>query len=171
MILARAARHALPRSTRALSALILYVAAALLLPALHLSRHEQPHEHLPHGLRLHPLGAAHLYSAPGDHGHAAEHDQPHSHPPDPVPEQRLQLLSLAVGKALLAPPPSHGSLAGHGLGSLAHFAAGYLAVELPVVPPAWARLALPPPRPLTREVPRSAPHRGHAPRAPPASLG
>lgn len=146
----------LPRPLLGWAALVLYGLCALLLPALHLSSHDRPHDHLPHGLRLHPLGAAHLAAAPHDES-TPDHDHglaPHPHP----------LSTVLTWSRPLAHPLSGGL---HGQGSLAHFAAGYVAASpclgLASLP---ALLLLPPLLPPTSHArPRAL--STHAPRAPP----
>lgn len=145
------------RPLRALAALVLYVAAALLLPALHLTFHDRAHDHLPHGLRLHPLGAAHLQA-----GSADEHSPEHRH------SLRHDAPQPQYGPVLSAPPtwPSHPVV--HGAGSLAHFAAGYVAAAEPAVRPLYRALAaLPPPRLFSSWIPVPQPLAAHSPRAPP----
>lgn len=146
------------RSVLGVCALFLYVACALLLPALHLSSHDRPHDHLPHGLRLHPLGAAHLQEADSGADHAATE---HQHDLDAA------VRAPSDGPALSAPHPHPASSVAHGLGSLAHFAAGYLASQ----PCAWLPatsflLAQVPPTPATSPE-RARPTSIHSPRAPP----
>lgn len=153
----RRIRTRFPRPLSGLAALILYGACALLLPALHLSSHDRPHDHLPHGLRLHPLGAAHLFAD-------AAHDESvpdHAHGPGP-------LASPPSNAPTWAPPQPPAPLAaGHGQGSVAHFAAGYLAVSPCVAPAAlpWLLTLPPPSSPVAFPLPAPVPT--HAPRAPP----
>jgi len=140
-----------------LAALVLYVAAALLLPALHLTFHDRAHDHLPHGLRLHPLGAAHLQP-----GSADEHSPDHQH------ALRQDAPQPQSGPALSSPPawPSHPVV--HGAGSLAHFAAGYIASPEPAVLPLGRASASPlPPRLFSSWIPAAQPLASHSPRAPP----
>ncbi len=153
--------HARPspdRLLRGVWALVLYVACALLLPALHLSFHDRPHDHLPHGLRLHPLGAAHLQEVDSGADHGATE---HRHDLDAA------VRAASDGPALSAPHPHPASRAAHGLGSLAHFAAGYLASKSCTGLPATSfLLSLALPAPATSPD-RAHPTSVHSPRGPP----
>lgn len=152
------ARSLLDRSVRGVCALVLYVACALLLPALHLSFHDRPHDHLPHGLRLHPLGAAHLQEADSAaHPGATEHRH----------DLAAAVRAPTAGPALSSPHPHPAGGVAHGLGSLAHFAAGYLAAApCAGLPATSCILALSPAAPATSPD-FVRPTSVHSPRAPP----
>lgn len=140
------------RQSRGALALLLYLLAALVLPSLHLANHGHAHQHIALGLRLHPQGAAQLQHAetpeydphdphdphdPRDpHDPHDPHDEQHEH--HAAPAERV----LPLSSALRGPGASHAPFdAGHGLGSLSHFALGVLAAAAsPQLPAAflWA---------------------------------
>jgi len=104
------------RTGRAALALVLYVLGALVLPALHLAWHVRPHQHVAQGLRLHPQGAAELAHVET----AAEHRH----------DDAAEVTASASGPGLRRGGGERPPLdAGHGLGSLSHFALGWLAAS------------------------------------------
>lgn len=151
---------------RAAWALLLYVLAALILPALHVSFHARPHQHVAHGLRLHPQGAAAL-------GHD-ETASGHTHDEATVSDfaARIRDGGFASRDTLRSRGATAAPLdVGHGLGSRSHFAESLLATtaqpalrvrDVPFLAPAvW----------LGRDVPVPAVVVcAHGPRGPPVLL-
>ena len=155
-----AALRCLRRQTRGGLALVLYVLGALVLPAVHIAWHSQPHQHQAHGLRLHPLGAAQLQHA--------ESDAAHEHPTQPPSRDARPPGTSSVQAASGLPSPFAAEV-GHGQGSLSHFGLSFLpsqaapalcpACLLPPAAPLGTLQSAPPPAIATAD---------HGPRGPPA---
>lgn len=108
-------------------ALLVYVAAALVLPGMHLWRHSGDHEHLAGGIHY----TAILHQA--DHGEhsAAVHVHVDDAAVSVADESLSEVRSFFVPLPRLRPAAlldSSAPFLGHAEGSLAHFARGYLAV-------------------------------------------
>lgn len=155
-----AALRRIGRQSRGALALVLYVLGALVLPAVHIAWHSQPHQHQAHGLRLHPLGALQLQHA--------ESDAPHEHPTQPPSRDARPPLASSLQAASGLPSPFAAEI-GHGQGSLSHFGLSFLASPaacalspaclLPPAAPLGTLQSAPPPAIATAD---------HGPRGPPA---